>query len=207
MKRLPYLIPVFILLAALIGSCKKESNTLFRLLPAAETGITFNNIIQDNDSFNILSYEYIYNGGGVGVADFNNDGFQDVFFSGNLVDNKLYLNKGSLHFEDVSATANIANNGRWCSGVTVVDINNDGWMDVYITATMRADSAGRKNMLLIHKGLNEQGLPVFEDQAAKYGVEVQGYSVAAAFFDYDRDGDLDLYVLVSIISQPTIVLK
>jgi hypothetical protein len=197
MKRLPYLIPVFILLAALIGSCKKESNTLFRLLPAAETGITFNNIIQDNDSFNILSYEYIYNGGGVGVADFNNDGLQDVFFSGNLVDNKLYLNKGSLHFEDVSATANIANNGRWCSGVTVVDINNDGWMDVYITATMRADSAGRKNMLLIHKGLNEQGLPVFEDQAAKYGVEVQGYSVAAAFFDYDRDGDLDLYVLIN----------
>ncbi len=197
MKRLPYLIPVFILLAALIGSCKKESNTLFRLLPAAETGITFNNIIQDNDSFNILSYEYIYNGGGVGVADFNNDGLQDVFFSGNLVDNKLYLNKGNLHFEDVSATANIANNGRWCSGVTVVDINNDGWMDVYITTTMRADSADRKNMLLIHKGLNEQGLPVFEDQAARYGVEVQKYSVAAAFFDYDRDGDLDLYVLIN----------
>jgi hypothetical protein len=197
MKRLPYLILVFILLAALIGSCKKESNTLFRLLPAAETGITFNNIIQDNDSFNILSYEYIYNGGGVGVADFNNDGLQDVFFSGNLVDNKLYLNKGNLHFEDVSATANIANNGRWCSGVTVVDINNDGWMDVYITTTMRADSADRKNMLLIHKGLNEQGLPVFEDQAARYGVEVQKYSVAAAFFDYDRDGDLDLYVLIN----------
>jgi enediyne biosynthesis protein E4 len=198
MKKIPYLIPVVVLLALLIGGCKKENNNaLFRMLPAGETGITFNNVIHDNDSFNILSYEYIYNGGGVGVADFNNDGLQDVFFSGNLVPNKLYINKGELKFEDVSDVANISGNGRWCSGVSVVDINNDGWMDVYVTATMHADSSDRKNMMFINKGLNNEGIPVFEDQAAKYGIEVFKYSIASAFFDYDRDGDLDLYVLIN----------
>jgi hypothetical protein len=197
MKKTSFLIYPIIFIALFISSCKKESKTLFRLLPSGETGITFNNVIQDNDSFNILSYEYIYNGGGVGVADFNNDGLQDVFFAGNLVPNKLYINLGGLKFKDISDAASISGNGRWCSGVTVVDINNDGWMDVYVTATMKADSADRKNMLLINKGLNKEGVPTFEDQAEKYRLADSGYSTAAAFFDYDHDGDLDLYVLIN----------
>lgn len=180
-----------------LSSCNKKTETLFTLLPAEETGITFNNRIEENDTFNILTHEYIYNGGGVGIADFNNDGFQDIFFCGNLVPNKLYLNRGDLEFDDISADAGIQVNGRWNSGVAIADINNDGWMDIYVCATMHADSASRKNMLFINEGVNENGIPVFTDQAEEYNVDHGGYTVTAAFFDYDRDDDLDLYLLIN----------
>lgn len=183
--------------AVLTLSCSKPGQTLFRLVPSRETGILFNNQILENDTFNILTHEYIYNGGGVGIADFNNDGLQDIFFAGNLVSNKLYLNKGDLQFQDISGPAGIQVSGRWNSGVTIVDINNDGWMDVYVCATMHPDSADRRNMLFINNGLNENGIPTFTDQASAYSLEVSRYSVAAAFFDYDRDGDLDVYVLIN----------
>lgn len=188
---------VLLILCTLIISCNKSSETLFRLLPSNETGITFNNRIIDNDTFNILTHEYIYNGGGVGVADFNNDGLQDIFFTGNTVSNKLYLNKGDLKFQDISEVAGINISGRWNSGVAIADINKDGWMDIYVCATMHPDSADRRNMLFINTGTNESGVPVFSDQAAEYGVEVGGFSVAAAFFDYDKDDDLDLYILIN----------
>ena len=178
------------------SSCQRKSDTLFRLLPSDATGILFNNRIEENDSFNILTHEYIYNGGGVGVADFNNDGLQDIFFTGNLVPNKLYLNKGDLQFEDISKAANIEGNGRWNSGVAIADINNDGWMDIYVCATMHPDSADRKNMLFINNGVKD-GTPAFKDQASQYGLEHGGYSVTAAFLDYDKDEDLDLYLLVN----------
>jgi hypothetical protein len=159
--------------------------------------VTFSNDIQDNDTFNILTYEYIYNGGGVGIADFNNDGLRDIFFAGNLVPNRLYLNKGDFEFDDVTAIAGINVDGRWNSGVSVVDINNDGWMDVYVTATMRPRREDRRNMMFVNQGLTKDGIPTFVDQAAKYGIEDGGYSEMVAFFDYDRDGDLDLYVLIN----------
>jgi hypothetical protein len=174
--------------------CRKSPDTLFRLLSADDTGIDFSNTITETDSFNILTYEYIYNGGGVAVADFNNDGLQDIFFTGNEVPNKLYINKGNLKFEDITATANVNVPGRWNSGVVVVDINNDGLQDIYVCATRKKDSVDRANMLFINKGGDK---PVFEESAVKYGIADTGYSTMAAFFDYDRDGDLDLYVLTN----------
>ena len=191
-SRLAYL--AFLIL--FFSSCQRKSDTLFRLLPSEETGVTFNNRIEENDSFNILTHEYIYNGGGVGVADFNNDGLQDIFFTGNLVPNKLYLNKGDLEFEDISKAAKIEGNGRWNSGVAIADINNDGWMDIYVCATMHPDSAGRRNMLFINNGVKD-GIPAFTNQALQYGLEHGGYSVTAAFLDYDKDEDLDLYLLIN----------
>jgi hypothetical protein len=186
-----------VLAGALALSCGKQNDTLFRMLPSDESGITFNNRIEDTDTFNILTHEYIYNGGGVGISDFNNDGLQDIFFTGNLVPNKLYLNKGDLKFEDITEQAGINVTGRWNSGVAIADVNNDGWMDVYVCATMKPDSADRRNMLFINKGADKNGIPSFSNEAATYGIEDGGYSVTAAFLDYDIDGDLDLYVLIN----------
>jgi len=187
----------FILFLALFIGCTSSPKTLFQLLPSDKTGISFSNDIVETDSFNILTYEYIYNGGGVAISDFNNDGLQDVFFSGNEVGNKLYINKGGFHFQDVTEEAHVNVPGRWNSGVAVADINNDGLPDIYVCATMKIDSADRRNMLFINNGLNKNGIPVFSEMASSYGVDDHGYSVAAAFFDYDRDGDLDLYVLTN----------
>lgn len=177
--------------------CNSAPDTMFKLLPPGSTGIEFTNTITETDSFNILTDEYIYNGGGVAVADFNNDGLQDLFFSGNEVPNKLYLNKGDLEFEDVSEKANLNIPGRWNSGVVVVDINNDGWKDLYVCATMKKDSLNRRNMLFVNKGAINNGELVFEEMASSYGIADNGYSTMAAFFDYDRDGDLDLYVVTN----------
>jgi hypothetical protein len=188
---------VFFAACLLLCACENKPATLFHLLPGDKTGITFNNVIEENDTFNILTHEYIYNGGGVGIGDFNNDGLEDIFFCGNLVPNRLYLNKGDLKFEDISAEAGVQVPGRWNSGVAVADINNDGWLDMYVCATMRADSAGRRNMLFINNGVNDKGVPTFTNQAHAYGLEHGGYSVTAAFFDYDKDNDLDLYVLIN----------
>jgi hypothetical protein len=184
-------------LVMLLSACQDKSKTLFRLLTSDQSGIDFNNEIPETDTFNILTYEYIYNGGGVGVADFNNDGLKDLFFAANLKSNELYLNEGDLHFRNVTTTAGVNIPGKWNSGVTVVDINSDGWMDVYVTATMHDDAGVRANMLFVNKGLNTDGVPTFEDQAVSYGIADTGYSVMAAFFDYDLDNDLDLYILTN----------
>jgi enediyne biosynthesis protein E4 len=186
---------LFIVLS-LLTSCKEA--TLFEKMEAEKTGVLFANRITENDSMNILDFEYVYNGAGVGIADFNNDGLQDVFFTGNQVKNKLYLNKGSFKFDDVSDKAKIEGNGRWCAGVVVVDINNDGWMDVYIAATVKKPASERQNLLYVNQGLTN-GIPVFKEMAAEYGINDDGNSENAAFFDYDNDGDLDLYVLTNVI--------
>ena len=180
-----------------VSSCKKKTETLFVLHPPEDTGVEFANDVQETDSFNILSYEYIYNGGGVGIADFNNDGLQDVFFSGNQVPNALYLNKGNFSFKDITGKANVNVPGRWNAGVAVVDINNDGWMDVYVCATTHPDPNNRRNMLFVNQGADASGDPTFKEEAAKYRLDYNGHSVMAAFLDYDHDGDLDLYVLVN----------
>jgi len=190
-------IVAFVCAALLFVRCDRQPNTLFELKSADDTGVYFNNLIEATDSFNILSYEYIYNGGGVGIADFNNDGRQDIFFTGNQVPNKLYLNEGKFKFRDISEKANINLPGRWNSGVAVVDINNDGWKDLYVCTTTNPDSLLRRNMLFVNQGLDASGEPVFKEQAAQYKIDYDGHSVMAAFFDYDRDGDLDLYVLVN----------
>lgn len=184
-------------ICTLMLACKEQPNTLFQLLPMEQTGVGFNNLIVETDSFNILTYEYIYNGGGVGVADFNNDGNTDLFFTGNQVQNRLYLNQGNFKFKDITETANVNVKGRWNSGVAVVDINNDGWMDVYVCATTHPDPANRKNMLFVNQGVDANGDLHFTEEAANYKIDFDGRSIMAAFFDYDKDSDLDLYILVN----------
>ncbi|HET7898062.1 MAG TPA: VCBS repeat-containing protein, partial [Flavisolibacter sp.] len=131
----------------------------------------------------------------------NNDGLQDVFFTGNLVGNKLYLNKGNMKFDDITAAANIAAPDKWNTGVATVDINNDGWMDIYVCASIKKDPARRANSLFINKGLNKDGVPVFEEEGQAYHAADTGYSTTAAFIDYDNDGDLDLYVLTNKMAE------
>lgn len=178
-------------------SCSSENGKepLFRLKNADRTNIIFNNRIKETDSFNILTEEYIFNGGGVAIGDFNNDSLPDVFFTGNQVPNSMYLNKGHFEFIDVSETAGIQAHNKWSTGVTVVDINADGWQDVYVCAAMSESEELRKNMLFVHQGLNEKGIPTFREMAKEYGIDDSKNSMNATFFDYDKDGFLDLYVL------------
>ncbi len=182
-----------------LGGCQTAPNTLFQLIPPEESGVTFSNRITENDTLNILIEEYIYNGGGVGVGDFNNDGLPDLYFTGNQVDNALYLNQGAMRFADVTDEARVAGNGQWCSGVALVDINQDGWLDIYVSSTLSKDSLRRKNLLYVNQGPNENNVPTFTEEAASYGIADTGNTTQAAFFDYDRDGDLDLYLLTNVI--------
>ncbi len=190
----------FLLWAALLFtsfSCSKEK-TLFDLIPTSTSGVQFSNRIADNDTFNILTFEYVYNGGGVGIGDFNNDGLQDIFFSGNMVDNSLYLNRGNFKFEDVTQAAGVAAKGSWCSGVAVVDINSDGWLDLYVCATTYSPGHRRANLLFVNQGASQAGeLLAFKEMAAQYGIADTTHTTNAAFFDYDNDGDLDLYLVVN----------
>ncbi|MDB5247948.1 MAG: RNA-binding protein [Segetibacter sp.] len=180
-----------------LSGCRNE--TLFELIPATKSGIRFNNSITDNDTFNVLDVENIYNGGGVGIADFNNDGLQDIYFTGNMVPNKLYLNKGNFKFEDITEVAGVSGNGKWCRGISTIDINNDGLMDLYVSSTLLPDPIKRENLLYINKGLDEKGIPQFSNEAATYKLNDTSHTTMAAFFDYDNDGDLDVYLLVNEI--------
>ena len=164
----------------------------FSKISSNQSGINFANTITHDiaTKFNLFDYDYFYNGSGVGVADLNNDGLQDIFFCGNQVPNKLYLNKGDLTFEDISEKANINTNKNWSSGVTFVDINNDGWLDIYVSQGGPHDKDNRNNLLFI----NQQDL-TFKEEAASYGLDDKGISTQSAFFDYDKDGDLDCIVM------------
>lgn len=178
--------------------CKKPS-AKFVKLNADQTQITFENIIYESDSVNIFDFENIYNGGGVGVGDFNNDGLQDLYFTGNMVPNKLYLNKGNFKFTDITAISKTDGNGLWSRGVAIVDINNDGRMDMYVCATADKNPSRRKNILYVNQGSNENGIPLFNDLAEEYGLADTTQSTMAYFFDYDNDEDLDLYIGVNHI--------
>ncbi|MEZ0540847.1 FG-GAP-like repeat-containing protein [Fibrella arboris] len=194
-----------ILLVAGLSGCQIKPKPLFSLVPAEDTGITFANRIVDNDSLNIIDFEYIYNGGGVALGDFDNDGRTDVYFTGNQVPSRLFINQTvaestDLHFRDVTALAGVGGEGKWCSGVAMVDINNDGRLDLYVGATVSKDSTKRENLLYINQG-TRNGVPVFREMAREYGVADNGHTTNAAFFDYDNDGDLDLYVLTNTIED------
>ncbi len=179
--------------------CTTKRKALFRSVKSSGSGIHFNNKIVENDSINPLDVTNIYNGGGVGIGDFNNDGLQDIYFTGNLVSNKLYLNKGHLKFDDITKEAGVDGAGRWCRGVSVIDINNDGWMDIYVCVAMSKDPQKRQNLLYVNQGLDKNGVPVFKEMAAEYGLNDTTHSTMAAFFDYDNDGDLDMYLVVNEI--------
>ena len=188
---------VWLFCLVIITSCADKSK--FILLPASKTGIEFTNSITESDSFHVMSYEYIYNGAGVGVGDLNNDGLQDLIFAGNQVSSKVYLNQGDFKFKDITPSFAGLTNSQWFSSVTLVDINADGWLDVYLTSTAGKTPEMCKNRLWVSNG-NASDLQ-FTEMAEKYGIAHDGQSVNAAFFDYDLDGDLDLYVLNNTLTQ------
>ena len=171
----------------------QEVNTseieLFEVIPSSSTGIEFSNIITESPSFNYIQYDVLFNGGGVALADFNNDNLVDIYFTGNQVSDALYLNKGNMQFEDISQTSGIAKNKLWSSSVSIGDVNGDGYLDIYICKYLLSNENSRKNVLYINNGDM-----TFEDKAEEYGVADKGYSTSATFFDMDEDGDLDLYV-------------
>jgi hypothetical protein len=194
-----------ILTLLLLGSTQfisAQNSPLFKLLPSSATGVSFNNRITVNDTLNILNEANIYNGGGVGIGDFNNDGLQDIYLAGNMVSNKFYLNKGAMKFTDVTQEAGVGGEGHWCTGVSVVDINNDGWLDIYISASFREEVLLRTNLLYINQHNNKNGIPVFKESAAAYGLADEALCTQGYFFDYDRDGDLDLYQVVNALYDP-----
>ncbi|WP_317194414.1 VCBS repeat-containing protein [Allomuricauda sp. CAU 1633] len=157
--------------------------------------MSFKNELTSTPQLNILNYLYFYNGAGVATGDFNGDALPDLYFTSNQGSDKLYLNKGDFKFEDVTASANIKNDSGWTTGVTHTDINNDGLLDIYVCKVGDHGPISGKNLLFVNKGVDANGVPTFEEEAAKYGLDFIGYSTQAAFFDYDLDGDLDMYLL------------
>lgn len=184
------------LASSLLSSCQKEK-ALFQKKVFDHTGVDFSNRITESEGYNILNFEYIYNGGGTAIADFNKDSLQDLFFTGNMVNNGMYLNRGDFRFQKITKAAGIEGEEKWCSGSAVVDINNDGWLDLYVCATSHASGERRENMLYMNQGLNSDGIPVFIDMAKGYGLADTSYTTTAAFFDYDNDGDLDLFLAIN----------
>jgi hypothetical protein len=176
-----------------LAPASQAQQTLFSLLSAQETGISFNNAVSETEALNILSYEYFYNGGGVAVGDVNNDGLADLFFTGNMRPNRLYLNLGGCKFKDITDQAAPGLGGRkdgWKTGVTMADVNGDDRLDIYICYSGKKAEETRRNQLFINQGNNK-----FQEEAVRYGLDDPGYSTQAAFFDYDNDGDLDMFLL------------
>lgn len=179
-----------LLTAFAYSSCKKKT-TLFSSLPSSQTNITFANNLEKKKLFNILYYLYYYNGGGVAIGDINNDGLQDVFFTANSKGgNKLYLNKGDFKFEDITAKSGVAGVSDWCTGAVMADVNADGLLDIYVSTVSQKYGLTGHNELYINKGNY-----VFREQSAEYGLNTSCFTTQSAFFDYDRDGDLDCYIL------------
>ena len=189
---------IVICLSLLLGSCQQKEQPLFKLLSPARTGVAFNNTIYEDENYNILDVYYLYNGGGVSVGDFDQNGLPDLFFTGNMVENKLYLNQGDFKFKDISETAGIGALGKWSYGSSVVDINGDGLLDIYVCSSISADPEERRNMLFVNQGPNAEGIPVFQDEAGDYGLDLDNHNTHASFFDFDQDGDLDVYVLANL---------
>lgn len=216
MRKSIFIISVFILLGfgckngqESAGKSGALGKTAFQLLKKEATGLNFENIITPSVSFNLFKYMYFFNGGGVSAGDFNNDGLIDLYFTSNMSPNKLFLNKGNLKFEDVTDKAGVGGLDGWASGVTTVDINNDGLLDIYVSQIGEFqklkskhtiedvedyDKITQRNQLFVCKGI-ENGIPVYENQAAAYNLDLIGFSTQASFFDYDMDGDLDMFQL------------
>ena len=190
---------ILMVLLFMPAGCRKrianEPLPAFEMITADKTGLHFNNELSPSVDLNIFHYMYFYNGGGVAVADFNKDNYQDIYFTGNQHPNTLFLNNGNLTFRDVSDISNTSGEGGWSTGVTITDINNDGWLDIYVNQVGDFRNLHGKNRLYIWKSLTKDGVPVFEESAASYGLDLIGFGTQAGFFDYDQDGDLDLFQL------------
>ena len=194
---------LFLIIAVVFSCTNKDLNQekLFSKVDVKDSGILFNNQLVENDSINIIDKEFVYNGAGVALGDVNGDGFDDIFFAGNQVENKLFLNKGKLKFQDITTASHIqkADTLQWSSGVAIIDINADGMMDIYVCNTFRGKEHLRANLLYINQGNTEKGIPVFKEMATEYRIADTTYSSHTQFFDYDNDGDLDLWIGVNCI--------
>lgn len=177
------------------------SDPLFKVLDSETTGITFRNDLEYHSDLNLFNYIYFYNGSGVAAGDFNNDGQVDLVFGSNQGQNRLYLNKGAMKFADITKEAGLPDDGGWTTGISVVDINNDGWLDIYICRVGNFAKLKGRNLLLINKGVSKEGVPSFTEDAVNYGLDFSGFSTQASFFDYDMDGDLDMFLLNHSIHQ------
>ena len=189
-------------ISVLFSACKTntEAVTLFTSLPAGQTGIQFENRLTDTDTLNILDYLYYYNGGGVAIGDINNDGLPDIYFTSNQGSNKLYLNKGNFQFEDITGKAGVQGKGNWKTGVTLADVNNDGLLDIYVSEVGGYKNLQGKNELFINhstKTGNKTGAGgiLFSEESRQYGLDIEGFNTQAVFFDYDHDGDLDMFLV------------
>ena len=172
-----------------------NNNSLFVSVKKNKTQINFQNNLTSTADLNILNYLYYYNGAGVAAADFNNDGLADLYFTGNQTEDKLFLNVGELQFKDITTEAHINNPFPWTTGVTTVDINNDGFLDIYICKVGKHNSITGKNLLYLNQGLDKNGIPVFKESASLFGLDIVSLATQATFFDYDKDGDLDLFLM------------
>ena len=183
-------------------SCNRNEETLFKNISGAESGITFSNQIVESEKLNMINYQYLYNGGGVGIGDFNNDSLPDIYLTSSIQENKLYLNRGNFKFEDVTAQAGVTGEKKWSRGATVVDINNDGLLDIYVCAAAWQNAELKKDMLYVNTGVDQStGIPKFREMAKEYGLVDTVSTHMAAFFDYDNDGDLDVYLVVNDLNQ------
>ena len=190
----------FLIIGAFVSCEESDKNSqgpLFELLAAESTGVNFENNLVFNSEFNIYRYRNYYNGGGVALGDVNNDGFLDIFLTSNMSKNRLYLNKGEndLSFLDVTEEAGVGGTHFWSTGVTMADVNADGWLDIYVCNSGNVKGDNKENELFINNGPNEQGTVTFTERAAEFNLADLGYSTHATFFDYDKDGDLDMYLL------------
>ena len=187
--------PFLLFLVVLLSACQREPERLFSLLSSDLTGVDFNNKIVENDFENLVDYSYVYNGGGVAVGDINNDGLPDLYFTGNQVDDQLYINitkpGQEIQFENITQKAGIKSGG-WSTGVTMADVNSDGLLDIYVSRSGNRSAAERQNLLYLNQGNNQ-----FEERAVQFGIADTSYTNQAAFFDYDKDGDLDLFLITS----------
>jgi enediyne biosynthesis protein E4 len=192
--------PLFILLSISFISCQKNSssNTLFELLDAKETGIDFINEVKETKEFNVHTYRNFYNGGGVAMGDINNDGLPDIYFTSNQHENKLYLNKGNFTFEDITKKAGVEGKNEWSTGVVMADINDDGFMDIYVCNSGGLDGQKKENEVFINNGDL-----TFTEKGAELNLNNAGFGTHAAFFDYDQDGDLDCYILNNSFKNPS----
>src|SRR6266487_5356925 len=169
---------------------KIKEKKLFELLDKDKTNIDFINKLSYDENFNIFTYRNFYNGGGVAIGDINNDGLPDIFFTANMLPNRLYLNKGNFEFEDITEKAGIGKKGKWSTGVSMADVNGDGFLDIYVCNSGDIKGDNRQNELYINNGNLS-----FTEKAHEYGLDDKGLSTHAAFFDYDHDGDLDMFLL------------
>ena len=192
----------FALIICLSFACNRteQAPPLFQLLRKDATGLEFENVLRQSSEFNVFNYMYFFNGGGVGAGDFNNDGLVDLYFTSNMGPNKMFLNEGGLKFKDVTEQAGVAGQEGWTSGISVVDINNDGLLDLYVGQLGEYQSIKGRNQLFVCKEIKD-GIPVYEDEAIYYGLDLTGFSTQAAFFDYDLDGDLDMFQLNHTLHQ------